>query len=193
MCARLSPQWGSPAFFTLEQVSTLVETVRTSEPCAHNLPGYGWTLKKLGRWVNQVWQQAVSRSLLRQILQQNDLRWKKCQKLLKKANATKRQAYIQTFHEQFARLCEEQIRILYIDESHFHRDLDLGYTWAPLGKPAWRASDCPRLAERINWYGAYDFRAGQCLLWHEGPCNGEQTSTSCSASKPGLAQVTDRL
>ncbi len=24
---------------------------------------------------------------------------------------------------------------LYIDESHFHRDLDLGYTWVTLGRP----------------------------------------------------------
>lgn len=156
-------------------MTTLVETVRESEPYDHDLPGYGWSLKKLRRWVKQVWQQDVSRNLLRKILKQNDLSWKKCQKLLKKANPAKRQAYIQAFQEQFEQLCREQIRIIYIDESHFHRDLDLGYTWAPVGKPAWRASDCPRLADRINWYGAYDFLAGQCLLWNEGPCNGEQT------------------
>jgi len=156
-------------------VTKLVEIVRASEPCDHALPGYGWSLKKVRRWVNQMWQQDVSRNVLRTILKQNDLSWKKCQKLLKKANPAKRQAYIQAFQEQFEQLCRGQIRIIYIDEAHFHRDLDLGYTWAPVGKPAWRASDCPRLADRINWYGAYDFLAGQCLLWNEGACNGEQT------------------
>ena len=35
--------------------------------------------------------------------------------------------------------------------------MDLGYTWASEGKPAWRLSGCASLAERINWYGAYDF------------------------------------
>ena len=38
-----------------------------------------------------------------------------------------------------------------VDESHFHRDLDLGYTWAPVGERVWRVSDCPGLSERINW------------------------------------------
>lgn len=156
-------------------MTQLVATVQDSEPCDHALPGYGWSLKKLRCWVKQVWQQEVSRNVLRQILKQNDLSWKKCQKLLKKANPAKRQAYIAAFHAQFEQLCQEQIRIIYIDEAHFHRDLDLGYTWATVGKPVWRASDSPRLAERINWYGAYDFLAGQCLLWQDGACNGEQT------------------
>lgn len=166
---------GSPPLFTPEQVTQLVETVRESAPCDHDLPGYGWSLKKLRHWVKQAWQQEVSRTLLRKILQQNDLSWKKCQKLLKKANPAKRATYIQAFYAHFDQLCLEQIRIIYIDESHFHRDLDLGYTWATVGKPAWCASDCPRLADRINWYGAYDFLACQCLLWNEGACNGEQT------------------
>ena len=63
------------------------------------------------------------------------------------------------------------IRLLYIDEAHLHRDMDLGYTWAPEGKPAWRLSGCASLAERINWYGAYDFSCGQCFIWNEGSCN----------------------
>ena len=53
--------------------------------------------------------------------------------------------------------------------------MDLGYTWAEKGKPAWRSSDCPRLQDRIDWYGAYDFTNGQCFLWNEGGCNGENT------------------
>ena len=28
----------------------------------------------------------------------------------------------------FAQVCREEIRLVYIDESHFHRDMDLGYT-----------------------------------------------------------------
>ena len=45
-----------------------------------------------------------------------------------------------------ARLCRRDIRLLYIDEAHLHRDMDLGYTWAPEGKPAWRLSGCASLA-----------------------------------------------
>lgn len=149
--------------------------MRQTEPIEHGLPGYGWSLKKVRRWVKQVYECEVSRNLLRNILKAHGLSWKKCQKVLAKANPVKRQAYIQTFQEHFQQLCQGKIRLIYLDEAHFHRDLDLGYTWAPVGEPAWRLSDCPRLAERINWYGAYDFTQGQCLLWNEGNCNGENT------------------
>lgn len=95
--------------------------------------------------------------------------------MLSKANPEKRQAYIQSFQAYFQQLCQGKLRLIYIDEAHFHRDLDLGYTWAPTGEPTWRSSDCPRLADRINWYGAYDFSNGQCFIWNEGNCNGKQS------------------
>ena len=62
---------------------------------------------------------------------------------LKKADPDQRAAYIQAFQATFAQVCQEKVRLVYLDESHFHRDLDLGYTWAEQGKPAWRLSDCP--------------------------------------------------
>lgn len=117
----------------------------------------------------------VSRNLLRTLLKDNGLSWKKCQKLLAKAKPAQRQAYIEAFQIRFQQLCRSEIRIIYIDEAHFHRDLDLGYTWAPRGEPTWCLSDCPRLADRINWYGAYDFSQGQCFIWNEGACNGDNT------------------
>ncbi len=67
--------------------------------------------------------------------------------------------------------------MIYIDEAHFHRDMDLGYVWAKSGQHAWRASDCLGLSERINRFGAYDFTRGRCLIWNEGPCNGASTKT----------------
>lgn len=139
------------------------------------LPGYNWTTKKLRRWVKQVFGYEVSRRVLSKILKQNRLSWKKCQKLLKKANPEKRAAFIQEFQTTFTQVCQEEVRLIYVDESHFHRDMDLGYTWAETGKPAWRASDCPPLKDRIDWYGAYDFSQGQCFIWNEGGCNGDNT------------------
>ena len=82
------------------------------------------------------------------------------------------------------------MRLIYIDESHFHRDMDLGYTWAEKGKPAWRLSDCPPLQDRIDWYGAYDFSNGQCFIWNEGGCNGENTVKFLQHLVAWLAPVT---
>jgi transposase len=150
--------------------------VAATEPVEHGLPGHGWTVKKLGAWVKQVFAHEVSRTRLRTLLQAHDLSWKKCQKLLQKADPEQRAAFIEQFSRCFEQVGRGEIELIYMDEAHFHRDLDLGYTWAPRGQPAWRASDCPSLADRINWYGAYNFSQGRCFLWNEGACNGDHTA-----------------
>jgi len=53
--------------------------------------------------------------------------------------------------------------------------MDLGYSWGVIGQPLWRESHSPSLSARLNWYGAYDFSEGRCLIWQDGKCNGEQT------------------
>ena len=142
---------------------------------AHGLAGYGWTLHKVRRWVKQVFQCEVSRSLLRRLLKQGNLSWKQCEKVLKQAKPAQRAAYIAQFQALFEQVCQEELLLIYVDEAHVHRDLDLGYTWAPVGQPAWRLSACASLAERLNWDGADDFSHGRCLLWQDGGCNTEQT------------------
>jgi hypothetical protein len=132
-------------------------------------------LKKLQHWVKQVFECEVSRTTLRTLLKEQRLSWKKCQKLLKKADPEKRAAFVQQFEALYEQVCREEIVLVYVDESHFHRDMDLGYTWATVGEVAWRESECPPLADRINWYGAYDFNHGQCFIWNEGSCNKEHT------------------
>ncbi len=117
----------------------------------------------------------LSLSTLHKVLEEQKLSWKKCQKVLKKANAQQRAAFVQRFQELFDQVCRQDIRLIYVDEAHLHRDMDLGYTWARQGQPAWRLSACPPLADRINWYGAYDFSQGQCFIWNEGSCNKEHT------------------
>jgi hypothetical protein len=139
------------------------------------LPGHGWTLKKLGRWVQRRLGRTVGQTSLRRIVRAAGLRWKKCKKLLRKASACQRAAYMERFEALWARMRQGDVTVVYVDESHFHQDLDVGYTWATTGKPAWRVSNSPPLSARINWYGAYDFTHGQAMIWHEGKCNSEQT------------------
>ncbi len=116
-----------------------------------------------------------SRSTMRKLLKAHRLSWKKCRKVLRKANPEKRQAFIEEFQTIFEEVCQNETILLYIDEAHIHRDLDLGYTWAPKGQPVYRKSECPPLSDRINWYGVYNFTDGQCFIWNEGNCNTEHT------------------
>ena len=149
--------------------------MQETEPIDHDLPGHNWSLKKLKQWLKQTAQPQASRSTLRLLLKGQGLSWKKCQKVLKKAKPEQRADFIQRLNILYEALCREELLLLYLDEAHFHRDMDLGYTWAEVGQPTWRLSDCPRLADRINWYGAYDFNRGQCFIWNEGNCNKENT------------------
>jgi transposase len=139
------------------------------------LPGHGWTLKKLRQWVLTTFGCRVGRNAIRRMLLAAKLSWKKIKKLLGKAKPGKRAEHITRLEGLFARVCRDEVTLIYIDESHFHRDLDGGYTWGPVGKRSWRVSTCPGLSERLNWYGAYDFTHGQCPNWEDGPCDGNAT------------------
>ncbi|MEZ6138945.1 MAG: IS630 family transposase [Zavarzinella sp.] len=140
------------------------------------MPGHGWTIRKLCNWIGCQFQRYVSRNTVRRILQLAGLSWKKCKKLFGKGDPEKRAEYLKQFADMYQQMCRGDIVIIYIDESHFHRDMDLGYTWWRKGESAWRVSDCPPLSDRINWYGAYNFSAGACLIWNEGKCNKENTA-----------------
>jgi transposase len=139
------------------------------------LPGYNWTTKKLKQLVLRLFGQHAGRNTLRRLLQGANLSWKKVKKLLRKANPDKRAAHVKELLQLFDEVRQGQVLLIYVDEVHIHRDLDLGYTWGRKGKRLWRKSDCPKLSERMNAYGAYDFSNGECLLWENGWCNGSQT------------------
>jgi hypothetical protein len=97
-------------------------------------------------------------------LKQARLSWKKIKKLLGKAKADKRAAHVEQLAKLYEGACGGEVVLIYIDEAHFHRDLDLGYAWGRVGKRIWRKSGRAKLAERLNCYGAYHFSNGECFL-----------------------------
>jgi transposase len=117
----------------------------------------------------------AGRNSVRHVLRRAKLTWKKVKKLLGKANPEKRAAHVEALQKLFAGVCDGEVILVSVDEVHIHRDLDLGSTWGRRGERLWRVSDGPRRSERLNAYGAYDFTNGECLLWENGWCNGEQT------------------
>jgi transposase len=149
--------------------------VENTAPAAQGLPGHNWTVKKLKQWALQTFGLRAGRTTIRRVLRQAGLTWKKVKKLLGKAKPEKRAAHIQELLKLFARACDGEVILIYVDEVHVHRDLDLGYTWGRKGQRLGRQSDCPKLQGRMNAYGAYDFSNGACLLGQNGWCNGEQT------------------
>ena len=92
----------------------------------------------------------ISRSKARTLLQQAGLSWKKCKKLLAKADPGKRAAYAAQLEELFTAMCKGRVRIIYIDEVHVDQDMDLGYSWSAKGEPDWVHSTSPGLSAKLN-------------------------------------------
>ena len=136
----------------------IIETVKQDRPYDHQLPGCGWTLKKLRWWVQEQLERQISRTSLRTLLKQAGLSWKKCKKVLAKANPDRRVEFVAQFQTWFEQMHLGKLRLIYIDEAHIHQDMALGYRWSVVGEADWVPSHCPPLKNRLNWYGAYDFR-----------------------------------
>jgi transposase len=162
--------------FAPETIEEIVTTVETTDPKDHDLPGSGWTLKKLRRWVFAKVRRLASRTLLHKVLRVAGLSWKKCKKLLGKGDAKARAAFVVRLLELYESAVRGEVVLVYVDEAHFHRDLEMGFTWGRIGRRVWRRSCCAPLADRINWYGAFNFTDGQCLIWNEGNCCKEHTA-----------------
>lgn len=172
----LSPHRRSATSFSKQQTQQIKEVILRDRPADHGLSG-GWTRTKLKTLCQSWFGLRPSDGLLSKTLHALGLSYRKSKKLLTKANTQARQTYIQQFDALYQRMVQGQCVLVYIDEAHFHRDLDLGYTWGPRGQPTWACSAGAPLADRINWYGAYDFENGQCLIYNEGQNNGENTAS----------------
>lgn len=162
-----------------EQTREVARVVEHTQPCEHSgLSGHLWTVKKVREWIFRVFGAVLSRGTVRRILREAGLSWKKVRKLLGKAKPGAREAHVERIFALFEKsCCDEEVILIWVDEAHVHRDLDLGYGWSIEGKRLYRKSDCPSLSQRLNFYGAYDFSHGECLLWQEGNCNGAKTAT----------------
>lgn len=91
---------------------------------------------------------ACSLGALYRIVRARNLSWKKGQKVLGKADPQRRAAFVEAFRGLFARLCRQEIRLLYIDEAHVHRDMGLRHAQPGLHLGACREA---RLASERLW------------------------------------------
>jgi hypothetical protein len=126
------------------------------EPAPYGLPGHLGTVKKLRQYLLEAFGRRAGRNTIRRVLKQARFSWKEIKKLLGKAQADKRAAPVGPLQQLYQGVCRGAILLVSVDEAHFHRDLDLGSTWGPIGKRIGRSSGCGKLSERLNCYGAYD-------------------------------------
>jgi transposase len=144
---------------------------------AQGLTGFRWTLRKVLRLVAVTVSIQCCKTTLWLVLVSANLSWKLPTKILAKANTAKRLAYLAHFDQLHAELSRGERTLVYIDEVHIHQDLDQGRGWYFKGK-RWRIpSTTPGLHAKINWYGAFNLRQGQAMIWAYPKCDGSNTGS----------------
>ncbi|PPQ30366.1 winged helix-turn-helix domain-containing protein [Rhodopila globiformis] len=135
--------------------TALGEQVRAAECQAASPPVAGadvkprWTLRRLVGFVREQVGRRFSRETIRRALHRLKLSWKKAHKLLGRAEPANRLAKHQSasrpdpekreaFVAQSGALSDgardERHHVVYLNETHIHQDVDLGYGWGERGK-----------------------------------------------------------
>ena len=144
-------------------------------PESHDLPGALWTLGKVSQVSKALLGHVCGASTLRRLLRAAGLSWKKVKKLLSRADPAKRAEFLEHLRVLYDDMRSGRRTLIYIDESHVHQDVDLGFGWAERGVPFRKATASPGLYSKINWYGAYNFTDGSVFTWAYPVFNGENT------------------
>lgn len=85
---------------------------------------------------------------------------KRPKKLLVKADAAKRAAFVRTYAEVLADAADSGASICFVDEAHFRADAELTRVWVPKGEPALVSSTSPRRAEKASYYSSVCLETG---------------------------------
>lgn len=115
------------------------------------------------------------RETIRTVLHRLDLSWQKAKKLLGRANADRRAAFVNQLHPLLDDAQCDRHHLVYLDEAHVHQDVDLGYGWGVRGKRFYVASCSPALADKISFYGLYLYNEAQVRIWPYPRASGEHT------------------
>lgn len=167
---------GRAPFFSKPIAKGVERAVTEDAPKNRGLSGGTWSSRKVVAFLQNTFVVHASRRAVQRLLRRLGLTFRRVKKILAKADPQARADYMTLFHELWRAMQRGEKILIYVDEAHFHRDLEQGWTWGRRGERTWGHSWGAKLSDRINWYGAYDFERGQCLIADLGKNTGEHTS-----------------
>lgn len=103
--------------------------------------------------------------------------WKRPKKLLLKADADKRGAFVVSYASLRAEAKAKGAKIFFVDEAHFRADADLRGKWVLRGEPALVGSSSPRQGEKATYYSAVCLESGEVEQMEvDGNCTAETSA-----------------
>ena len=124
------------------------------------IPTATWTWKAVAQFLCEQFDRPLSRSSCLRYLHHLDFVRKRPKKLLVKADADKRAAFVRTYADIVSDAQQTGATILFVDEAHFRADAELAWLWTPRGQPALAPSTSPRRAEKAAYYSAVCLETG---------------------------------
>jgi transposase len=122
-----------------------------------------WSWKSVRQFVEHRFAKRLSpRSCLR-YLHRLGFVWKRPKRLLLKAKAEKRAAFVEQYRQVVKDAAERGARIFFVDEAHFRADGDLRGLWVQRGEEALVASTSPKYGEKASYFAAVCLETGEVL------------------------------
>ena len=109
---------------------------------------------------------SLSRSSCLNYLHRLGFAFKRPKKRLLKADAEKREAFVEEYAALAFQSQESGEKIFFADEAHFRADAELRGKWVLRGEPALVDSTSPRYGEKASYYSAVCLETGQ-VEWME--------------------------
>jgi transposase len=128
-----------------------------------------WSWKSVRQFVQERFGKPVSPRSCVRYLHRLGFVWKRPKRLLLKADAQKRAAFVEQYRTLVAEAATRGARLFFVDEAHFRADGDLRGMWVQRGEEALVASTSPKYGEKASYYVAVCVETGEvCAVQIEG-------------------------
>ena len=125
-----------------------------------------WNWKVVRLFASERFSISLSRSSCLNYLHRLGFAFKRPKKRLLKADAEKREAFVEEYAALAFQSQESGGKIFFADEAHFRADAELRGKWVLRGEPALVDSTSPRYGEKASYYSAVCLETGQ-VEWME--------------------------
>ena len=157
-------RWFPPA---LEEAQQAALSAAVQElPAKSGIVMANWNWKVVRLFASERFSISLSRSSCLNYLHRLGFAFKRPKKRLLKADAEKREAFVEEYAALAFQSQESGEKIFFADEAHFRADAELRGKWVLRGEPALVDSTSPRYGEKASYYSAVCLETGQ-VEWME--------------------------
>ena len=151
---------GSPPPSKRAQQAALSAAVQEL-PAKSGIVMANWNWKVVRLFASERFSISLSRSSCLNYLHRLGFAFKRPKKRLLKADAEKREAFVEEYAALAFQSQESGEKIFFADEAHFRADAELRGKWVLRGEPVLVDSTSPRYGEKASYYSAVCLETGQ--------------------------------